>query len=70
MDSISNPDMSIIDGLSTRRSVYDYTDDCPEFAAVKASLDAAVLAPNHRKTKPWRFVVTGGASATSSPRGG
>lgn len=52
--------MDILDALATRRSVYHFADDCPDLAAVRAALDAAVLAPNHHKTKPWRFAVFSG----------
>lgn len=52
--------MNVLDGLITRRSVYHFADSCPDLAIIGTALDAAVLAPNHRKTKPWRFVVFSG----------
>lgn len=53
--------MNLLDGLAGRRSVYDYAADGPDPAVVKAALDLAVLAPNHHKTRPWRFAVISGA---------
>ena len=52
--------MDALEGLSTRRSVYKFADACPDLGHVRTALDAAVLAPNHYKTRPWRFAVISG----------
>jgi nitroreductase len=49
----------IIDTLRNRRSIRVFTDRQPSREEVEAILDAAVLAPNHRLTQPWRFYVLG-----------
>lgn len=52
--------MNLLEGLATRRSVYHFSERAPDLELVKAALDTAVLAPNHRKTRPWRFAVFSG----------
>jgi nitroreductase len=49
----------IIDTLRNRRSIRVFTDRQPSREEVETILDAAVLAPNHRLTQPWRFYVLG-----------
>lgn len=49
--------MDLIEGLTGRRSVYEFTEQVPDLDVVRQALDAAVCAPNHHKTKPWRFFV-------------
>lgn len=49
--------------MLTRRSVFpkDYTGERVSDAIIKQMLESANLAPNHKLTEPWRFVVyTGG----------
>jgi nitroreductase len=53
--------MDLLDGLQTRRSVYFFTQAMPDPAALREALDAAVRAPNHHQTCPWRFAVFAGA---------
>jgi nitroreductase len=48
-----------IDTLHGRRSIRQFTAREPSRADVEALLDAAVTAPNHRLTQPWRFYVLG-----------
>jgi len=45
--------------LTSRRSIREFTDREPSREEVEALLDAAVTAPNHRLTQPWRFYVLG-----------
>ena len=48
----------------TRRSVPQLTDEGVDRSTVEQLLDAAVRAPNHHLTEPWRFLVlTGSARA-------
>jgi len=50
------------EAILTRRSVPKVTDRVPDRAEVLRLLDAAVRAPTHHLTQPWRFMVlTGGA---------
>src|SRR3954471_1675280 len=48
-----------LDTLRNRRSIRQFTDRQPTREQVEAILDAAVTAPNHRLTQPWRFYVLG-----------
>lgn len=45
----------------SRRSAYAYLDDPVSRALVERAIMAAMLAPNHHKTSPWRFFVYAGA---------
>ncbi len=48
-----------LETLHGRRSIRQFTPREPSRAEVEALLDAAVTAPNHRLTQPWRFYVLG-----------
>ena len=45
--------------ISGRRSVREFTDRAVTREEIERLLDAAVQAPNHRMTQPWRFYVLG-----------
>ena len=51
--------MPLIDLLRRRRSIKKFTERPVTRAEIETLLDAAVLAPNHRLTEPWRFYVLG-----------
>ncbi|MFL5619642.1 MAG: nitroreductase family protein [Gemmatimonadaceae bacterium] len=51
--------MPLIDLLRRRRSIKRFTERPMTRAEIETLLDAAVLAPNHRLTEPWRFYVLG-----------
>lgn len=51
--------MKVIDAIRQRRSIKSFTDRAVTRAEIEHLLDAAVLAPNHRVTQPWRFYVLG-----------
>ena len=54
--------MDLLETLLARRTVHAYqAEDLPE-GAVDRALHAAIHAPNHRLTFPWRFVRVGRAS--------
>jgi nitroreductase len=55
-------DMTVIDAIRARRSIKDFSPRPVRKAEVETLLDAAVQAPNHRLTRPWRFYVLGPAS--------
>ena len=57
--------MDVHEAIRSRRSVSRMAPDPIPRETVQRLLDAAVLAPNHYQTQPWRFVVlTGAARAT------
>lgn len=51
--------MSVIEAIKSRRSVRKFTDRPVSKSDIEALLDVAVMAPNHRLTQPWRFIVLG-----------
>ena len=51
--------MNIFDAIAGRRSIRKFTDRTPTQAELAQLLQAAVLAPIHRLTNPWRFYVLG-----------
>jgi nitroreductase len=51
--------MTIPEIIERRRSIKKFTDRAPSREQIEMLLDAAILAPNHRLTRPWRFYVLG-----------
>jgi len=51
--------MNVFDAVRARRSVKSFTDRPLPEGAVESLLELVVLAPNHRMTEPWRFIVLG-----------
>jgi nitroreductase len=51
--------MDTIDTIFTRRSVREFKDREVTRGEIEQLLEAAVQAPNHRMTQPWRFYVLG-----------
>jgi nitroreductase len=51
--------MTLHDAIQGRRSIRRFTTREVAREEIEAMLDAAVLAPNHRMTQPWRFHVLG-----------
>ena len=52
--------METLQAIRTRQSVAKVCDRRPTRAEVTALLEAAVRAPNHHLTEPWRFLVLTG----------
>jgi nitroreductase len=51
--------LSLTDTIHARRSIKEFTDTPITREQIERLLDAAVKAPNHRLTQPWRFYVLG-----------
>ena len=51
---------AVLDAIEARRSIGRVTPDRPTRAQVEAVLNAAIYAPNHHNTHPWRFAVLAG----------
>ncbi len=51
--------MNVFDAIRDRRSIKHFSAAPVAREQVERLLDAAVLAPNHRMTQPWRFLVLG-----------
>jgi nitroreductase len=54
---IPSTEVSIYRALYTRRMAWKFKDEPVPREAIERMLDAAVWAPNHRLTEPWRFFV-------------
>ena len=52
--------MEILEALRARRSISALTGQVPSRETVQRLIDAAVWAPNHHLTEPWRFHVLAG----------
>ena len=53
---------AVLDAIHNRRSIGKVTDQEPPKELIQQMLEAAVTAPNHHHTEPWRFfVLTGDA---------
>ncbi len=54
--------MDALDAMQTRRTVGRLVDPAPDDAALARAFQAAVAAPDHKRLRPWRFlVITGDA---------
>lgn len=51
--------MSVLDIIVERRSVFDFQSTAVPRERIERALRAAVWAPNHKLTEPWRFIVVG-----------
>ena len=51
--------MKVSDAIAQRRSIKKFRERAVTREEIEALLDAAVLAPNHKLTQPWRFYVLG-----------
>jgi nitroreductase len=53
---------AVLDAIHSRRSIGKVTDEVPPRELIQQMLEAAVTAPNHHHSEPWRFfVLTGDA---------
>lgn len=48
---------TVYDAIHNRRMNNDFSDAAPARDSLERMLDAAIWAPNHRLTNPWRFFV-------------
>ena len=51
--------MSVLDTIAARRSIFDFQATAVPRERLERALQAAVWAPNHKLTEPWRFIVVG-----------
>ena len=54
--------MEVLEAIRTRRTTKAFLPEPVPRELIEQVLDAAVWAPNHRLTEPWRFVVVQGAA--------
>ncbi|MEN9581897.1 MAG: hypothetical protein RJA70_4906, partial [Pseudomonadota bacterium] len=51
--------MDVLEALLSRRTIHDYLPEPVAPSILRRALEAALAAPNHRMTEPWRFVQVG-----------
>lgn len=51
-------DEQVINWIKSRRSIGNLTIPAPTNKQVKAAIECAMTAPDHKKLQPWRFIVT------------
>ena len=54
--------------IRSRRTIHLFAPEPPPRATIRAALDLARWAPNHRLTEPWRFYLLGPAAAEAVAR--
>ena len=54
--------MEVLEAIRTRRTTKAFLPDPVPRELIEQVLDAAIWAPNHRLTEPWRFTVVQGAA--------
>jgi nitroreductase len=52
--------MDVIEAIETRRTVGKLVDPAPDEAALARAFRAAMTAPDHKRLRPWRFLVIDG----------
>ena len=53
-------DEQLINWIKSRRSIGNLSIPAPTESQIKAAIDCAVTAPDHKKLQPWHFIVTQG----------
>lgn len=55
----SEEDSVVLKVLTSRRTINDFESTKVDEGIIKAAIGAAILAPNHKMTEPWRFILLG-----------
>ena len=53
-------DESLIAWINSRRSIGNLNEPAPSHEQIRAAIGCAATAPDHKKLRPWRFIVTEG----------
>lgn len=53
--------MDVYTAIRTRRDLERFAPECPPREVIARLIEAAIWAPNHKLTEPWRFHVLAGA---------
>ena len=59
---IQATDEQLIAWINSRRSIGSLDTPAPTSEQIKAVIECAATAPDHKKLRPWRFIVTQGAA--------
>jgi nitroreductase len=52
--------MDVYEAIRTRRDIETFAPEEPSRETIERLIEAAIWAPNHRLTEPWRFAVVAG----------
>ena len=55
-------DNQLIEWINSRRSIGNLETPAPTHEQIKTAIGCAATAPDHKKLRPWRFIVTEGAA--------
>ena len=53
-------DEQLIEWINSRRSIGNLNEPAPSHEQIRAAIGCAATAPDHKKLRPWRFIVTEG----------
>src|SRR5688500_11609775 len=53
--------MDVYEAIRTRRDIETFAPNAPPRDVIERLIEAAIWAPNHRLTEPWRFAVVAAA---------
>lgn len=59
-DNAQVTDEQLINWIKSRRSIGNLSIPAPTHEQMKAAIDCAATAPDHKKLRPWRFIITEG----------
>lgn len=59
-DDVSYTSEELINWINSRRSMGNLDTPAPNRTQIEAAIECAVTAPDHKKLRPWRFIVTEG----------
>jgi nitroreductase len=58
--SIMMSDEQLIEWIKSRRTIGNLQEPAPTHEQIRAAIDCAVTAPDHKKLRPWRFIISEG----------
>jgi nitroreductase len=61
-NDISSTGDELISWINSRRSMGNLDTPAPTRAQIESAIECAATAPDHKKLRPWRFIVTQGES--------
>jgi nitroreductase len=59
-DNAQVTDEQLINWIKSRRSIGNLSIPAPTHEQIRAAIDCAATAPDHKKLQPWRFIITEG----------
>jgi len=59
-NDISSTSEELIGWINSRRSMGNLDEPAPTRAQIESAIECAATAPDHKKLRPWRFIVTQG----------